>query len=165
MVGKVRAAVDVRTCEETLIIARVDAIAVEGFGSALERAHAYMQSGADVLFIEAPQSLLQMQQITASFGKEITLLANMVEGGRTPVKHVADLEELGFSLVITPGSLARAMAFAAQEMLKVLKRDGATTAYSENMMDFNQINKVLGLDDTLKVGDVYGPLLKKGAAE
>jgi 2-methylisocitrate lyase-like PEP mutase family enzyme len=164
MAGKVRAAVDARSSEETLIIARTDAIAVEGFSSALERAAAYQASGADVLFVEAPQSIDQMRQITARFNGEIPLLANMVEGGKTPIRHVGDLEDLGFSLVITPGSLARAMSFAAKEMLTTLKKDGTTAAYQGQMMDFNQLNRVLGLEDTLKIGDVYGPL-EKDAAE
>ena len=85
MVGKIRAACDARTTEDTLIVARTDAIAVEGFERALARAESYLEAGADVLFIEAPRTLNEMQTITTQFGRRIPLLANMVEGGHTPV--------------------------------------------------------------------------------
>ena len=95
MVGKVKAAVDARSNANTMIIARTDAIAVEGFDAALERAQAYYQAGADLLFIEAPESLEQMQQLNQKFAGKIPLLANMVEGGSTPIGAAKELEEMG----------------------------------------------------------------------
>ena len=95
MVGKIKAALDARRRPETLIIARTDGIAVEGFDAALERAGRYVEAGADVLFVEAPQSEDQMRAIVERFGGRIPLLANMVEGGRTPPKDAAELQAIG----------------------------------------------------------------------
>ncbi|MFW5661458.1 MAG: isocitrate lyase/PEP mutase family protein [Oceanicaulis sp.] len=155
MSGKVRAAVDARTSEATLIVARTDAIAVEGFDRALERAEAYLAAGADVLFVEAPQDLAQMERIAARFKSRVPLLANMVEGGRTPLRTAADLGEAGFRLVITPGAFVRALAFMAEEFLDVLKRDGATARYQSRMLDFAGLNARLGIDEMKAEGDRY----------
>ncbi len=91
MVGKIKAALDARRRDETLIVARTDGIAVEGFKAALERAERYIEAGADVLFVEAPQTLDQMQQIVTRFGARLPLMANMVEGGKTPQKTAGEL--------------------------------------------------------------------------
>ncbi|MEQ8406170.1 MAG: isocitrate lyase/phosphoenolpyruvate mutase family protein [Oceanicaulis sp.] len=155
MTGKVRAAVDARMSEDTLIIARTDAIAVEGFDFALARAESYLEAGADVLFIEAPQDLAQMEQIAAGFSGRVPLLANMVEGGRTPLRTAADLAAAGFPLVITPGAMVRALAFMAEEFLGVLKEDGATKRYQDRMLDFGQLNALLGIDEMKADGDRY----------
>ena len=162
MVGKVRAAVDARASDDTLIIARTDGIAVEGLDEALRRAEAYQQAGADVLFVEAPRSLAEMQAIAARL-PGTPLLANMVEGGRTPVSGADDLARLGFRLVITPGSLVRAMARAGAEMLAVLHQSGSTKGFQDRMDDFGQLNARLGLDDMLATGDAYGDPAKKAA--
>ena len=98
MVGKVKAAVDSRKTSDTLIIARTDARAVEGLQEAIDRAHAYHEAGADVLFIEAPRSVDELKLIRKSFDLNIPLLANMVEGGKTPVKTANDLKSLGFNI-------------------------------------------------------------------
>jgi 2-methylisocitrate lyase-like PEP mutase family enzyme len=155
MAGKVRAAVDARRSDDLLIIARTDAIAVEGFEAAIDRANAYREAGADVLFIEAPQSIDQMQRICRAFAGETPLLANMVEGGRTPLLSKVQLEELGFRIVITPGALVRATAYMAQDFLRTLKATGATAAMRDKMLDFAQINAILGLADVLDQGATY----------
>jgi 2-methylisocitrate lyase-like PEP mutase family enzyme len=155
MVGKVRAAVDARGSAETLVIARTDALAVEGLGAALERAHAYLEAGADVLFIEAPQSIEQMKEICGAFGHRVPLLANMVEGGKTPILSRTQLEEIGFRLVIAPGALVRAFAFMSQEFLRVLEAQGTSTPYRDRMFDFAAINALLGLPDLLAEGQSY----------
>ena len=162
MVGKVRAAVDARHSDDTLIVARTDGIAVEGLDEALRRADAYLQAGADVLFVEAPRSVTEMRAIAARF-PGTPLLANMVEGGRTPVSGADDLARLGFRLVITPGSLVRAMARAGAEMLAVLRETGSTKGYQDRMDDFGQLNARLGLDEMLATGDAYGDPEKKAA--
>ncbi len=162
MTGKVRAAVDARITEETLIIARTDAIAVEGLDEALRRAEAYARVGADVLFVEAPRSLAEMRKVAARLSGT-PLLANMVEGGRTPISGVDDLWQLGFQLVITPGSLVRAMAHAGAEMLGVLRKEGSTASFRERMDDFDALNARLGLEDMLALGDAYGDPEKKAA--
>lgn len=155
MAGKVRAAVDARQNENTLIIARTDAIAVEGLGRALERAALYRDAGADILFIEAPQSLDDMARIGKSFGDSVHLVANMVEGGRTPMRTLSQLSDLGFRLVITPGALVRAFAFMAQEFLAQLKANGSTAMYRERMLDFTQINSLVDLPSLLEEGRRY----------
>lgn len=144
MAGKVKAAVDARASEDTLIIARTDAIAVEGFDRALDRAALYRDAGADVLFVEAPQSLEQMAAICAAF-PDTPLLANMVEGGRTPILTCDQLSDMGFSVVISPGSMVRAHAFMASEFLRLLKANGTTGMFRDRMLDFKQINELLGL--------------------
>lgn len=147
MVGKVRAAVDARRDPGTILIARTDAIAVEGFEAALDRAAAYAEAGADVLFVEAPRSLDEMAGIGRRF--DLPLLANMVDGGKTPVRSAADLAELGFRLVIFPGALVRVQAFVAREMLATIARDGATTAMANRMFDFKGLQDLLGTERIL----------------
>lgn len=165
MAGKVRAAADARESSETLIIARTDAIAVEGFGAALARANAYLEAGADVLFVEAPQTLDQMREIAATFGGRAPLLANMVEGGKTPISTKAQLEDMGFRLVISPGSMVRAFAFMAQAFLADLHAHGSTAGSRERMLDFAQINALLGLPELLSEGEGYAPPSSRKAAE
>ena len=155
MVGKIRAALDARSSDETLIIARTDAIAVEGFASAMIRAEAYLAAGAEVLFIEAPQSLEQMQEIASRFAGRVPLLANMVEGGRTPVRSVTELGEVGFKLVIFPGGLARALAKAATDYFASLKRHGSTLPFADRMLDFDGLNHLLGTAELLELGASY----------
>jgi 2-methylisocitrate lyase-like PEP mutase family enzyme len=155
MVGKIKAALDARSNDQTLIIARTDAIAVEGFASAVIRAEAYLAAGADVLFIEAPQSLEQMQEIASRFAGRVPLLANMVEGGRTPVRSVAELGEIGFKLVIFPGGLARALAKAATDYFASLKQHGSTLPFADRMLDFDGLNHLLGTADLLELGARY----------
>ncbi|AOO83927.1 isocitrate lyase/PEP mutase family protein [Bosea vaviloviae] len=155
MVGKIKAAVDARASQETLIIARTDAIAVEGFESALERAHLYAQAGADMLFVEAPGSADELGRVTAELTGLAPLMANMVEGGRTPIKSAKELEALGFSLVIFPGGIVRALARAAQDFYGTLKRDGSTDAFRNQMFDFDQLNAVIGTPQMIAAGRSY----------
>jgi 2-methylisocitrate lyase-like PEP mutase family enzyme len=155
MVGKIKAAVDARRSEQTLIIGRTDAIAVEGFESALERAERYVEAGVDVLFIEAPQNDEQMKTLTAQFRDRVPLLANMVEGGKTPMKGAAELQELGYSLVIFPGGLIRAYSYMASEYLSSLHETGSTNAYRNRMLDFDQLQDVLGTESVLAAGGRY----------
>jgi 2-methylisocitrate lyase-like PEP mutase family enzyme len=153
MTGKLRAALDARTT--ALIMARTDAIAVEGIDAAMERAERYVQAGADILFIEAPQSEAQMKSITARFAKRVPLLANMVEGGKTPLLDATSLEAIGYRLAIFPGGLARCLAFAAQEYFGTLKRDGTTAALRGRMLDFQGLNRVIGTPQMLELGKRY----------
>jgi 2-methylisocitrate lyase-like PEP mutase family enzyme len=154
MAGKIKAAVDARANDRTVLIARTDAIGVEGFERALERAALYRDAGADVLFVEAPQTVEQMTRICTAFAGT-PLLANMVEGGRTPLRSAAELGQMGFRLIITPGAMVRAYAFMAQEFLRLLKQDGATANFRERMLDFKQINALLGLPDLMADGARY----------
>lgn len=155
MVGKVKAATDARASEDTLIIARTDGIAVEGLEAALDRAMAYKDAGADVLFIEAPKSEQDMARIVKHFDGSIPLLANMVDGGDPAVHNANSLHEAGFSLVITAGSMARAMAFAAEQTLQRLRNDGTTAGMSEQMLSFAGLNQRIGLPEMLERSEVY----------
>jgi 2-methylisocitrate lyase-like PEP mutase family enzyme len=160
MVGKIKAAVDARRSDQTLIVARTDAIAVEGFEAALERADAYLQAGADVLFIEAPQSDDQMRQITGRFAQRVPLLANMVEGGSTPILNTAELTELGYRLVITPGALVRALIPQVEALLASLKSTGSTRSFQGPMTDLKGVNARIGLADLVAQGQRFDPDLK-----
>jgi 2-methylisocitrate lyase-like PEP mutase family enzyme len=155
MTGKLRAALDARA--HSLIMARSDAIAVEGFDAAVERAERYLEAGADVIFIEAPQSESQMKTITGRFAKRVPLLANMVEGGKTPLFDAKGLEALGYRIAIFPGGLARLLTRAAQEYFAALKRDGTTAALHERMLDFEGLNRVIGTPQMLELGERYSP--------
>ncbi|HTZ76671.1 MAG TPA: isocitrate lyase/PEP mutase family protein [Stellaceae bacterium] len=155
MVGKLRAALDARPSPETLIIARTDAIAVEGFAAALDRAEAYREAGADLLFIEAPRSNAELAEICARFRGRAPLMANMVEGGRTPPKEAKELEALGFSLVIFPGGTVRALAHALQGYFASLHAHGSTTPWRDRMLDFDGLNQVIGTPDMLALGRRY----------
>ena len=114
MVGKIKAALDTRVSSDTLVIARTDAVAVEGFERAIERAARYREAGADVLFVEAPKTREELARVAQAL-PGVPLLANMVEGGKTPPLPAAALEALGFALVIFPGGIVRALARMAAD--------------------------------------------------
>jgi 2-methylisocitrate lyase-like PEP mutase family enzyme len=155
MVGKIKAALDARRQAETLIIARTDGIAVEGFDAALERSEHYVEAGADVLFVEAPQSVSQMQAIVARFGDRVPLMANMVEGGMTPQQNADALQKIGYSLVIFPGGMVRAMAQSVRAYLASLKTHGTNQPFRNQMLDFSELNQVLGTENMLATGASY----------
>ena len=155
MQGKIRAALDARASPDTLVIARTDAVAVEGLEPALERAERYREAGADVLFIEALRSVDEMKHALAHFRGRVPLLANMVEGGKTPLQPAADLQALGYSIAIFPGGLARALAFAAREYFAALRRDGSTGALRGRMLDFDGLNALIGTPAMLELGKRY----------
>jgi len=155
MVGKIKAALDARQDDNTLIIARTDARAVDGFEAALARGAAFKEAGADILFIEAPQSLEEMQKITTTFAADIPLLANMVEGGKTPIRTANDLEQLGYKMAIFPGGAVRAIALHLQAYYQGLLKEGNNEAFSEKMHDFNSLNEVIGTKELLELGKKY----------
>lgn len=155
MIGKIRAAVDARSPTGPLIIARTDAIAVEGLGPAIERARRYAGAGADALFVEGPQDQEMLATIGRELGQTAPLMANMVEGGVTPLLSSDELQAMGYSLVIFPGSLARAYGFAAQALFGTLRRDGTTAAFRDRMMDFTQLNQFLKTEAFLALGQKY----------
>ena len=155
MVGKIKASLDARKNENTVIIARTDARAVEGLDAAFDRAAAYRDAGADILFIEAPQSLEEMKNITATFGNELPLLANMVEGGKTPISSVKELEDIGYHIAIFPGGAVRAIAHHLNAYYSGLLRDGNNKKFSEKMYDFDGLNEVIGTKELLAQGMKY----------
>ena len=157
MSGKIRAAVDARQNSDTLIIARTDAVAVEGIDAALDRAERYAEAGADMLFVEAPGSKSDLQRIVDRFAGRQAVMANMVEGGMTPALTAADLGAMGVSLVIFPGGLARATVFMVREYLASLRQNGSTDPYRARMVDFGGLNDLLGTDEYLRTGKTYEP--------
>lgn len=142
---KIRAAADGKLNPDTLLIARTDARAVLGLDAAIERGKLYLDSGADALFIEAPQNEQELEIICKTFPDTI-LLANMVEGGRTPNLTAKDLENMGFKILCSPCSLVYTVSKALNDLLTTLRRDGTTKNFSPNMLDFTEFNKFIGLE-------------------
>ena len=155
MVGKIAAMADARASDETLIIARTDAVAVEGFDAAIDRAEAYVEAGADALFIEALRSVDEMTTVTERFKDRVPLLVNMVEGGATPIQNAAFLNDLGFSVVIFPGGIVRALAHTAESYYQSLMATGSNRAFADRMFDFGGLNDRLGTDEMLALGKRY----------
>ncbi len=155
MTGKLKAALDARASADTLIIARTDAIAVEGLDPALERADAYLEAGADVLFIEAPKDRAAMVKINQRFAGRVPLLANMVEGGKTELLSAAALEKLGYSIVIFPGGLVRALSRTAQDYFESLIENGTTEPFLDRMADFAELNRIIGTPEMLNTAAKY----------
>ena len=156
MCGKLRAALDARHSEQTLILARTDALAVEGFEAAMERAEAYLACGVDALFIEALRTPEQMAQACERFASRIPLLANMVEGGKTPIQSADELGRIGFRIVIFPGGTARAVADTLQRYYASLHTHRTTAPMRDHMLDFDQLNDVIGTAALLEEGKKYG---------
>jgi 2-methylisocitrate lyase-like PEP mutase family enzyme len=155
MCGKIRAALDARASEQTLIIARTDAIAVDGLQAALDRAESYAEAGADMLFVEAPQSVGDIQAIMARLKGKAPLMANMVEGGKTPLMSASELEQIGYSMVIFPGGAVRAIAATAQRYYASLLATGSNAAMAGAMFDFGGLNEIIGTVEMLAHGAKY----------
>ena len=155
MQGKLKAALDARHSSNTLILARTDALAVEGIQSALDRAEAYLACGVDALFIEALRTPEQMQQACAQFAHRTPLLANMVEGGQTPIQSATELGDRGFRIVIFPGGTARAVAHTLQGYYGSLKAHQTTTPWRDKMLDFDALNQLIGTPELLALGKQY----------
>jgi 2-methylisocitrate lyase-like PEP mutase family enzyme len=155
MCGKLRAALDARRSSDTLILARTDAAAVEGLEAAFERAERYLETGVDALFIEALRSLEEMEAACKRFAGRVPLLANMVEGGKTPVQSAQTLTKLGFRIVIFPGGTARAVTHTLQGYYGSLREHGTTAPWQDRMLDFDGINEVIGTNALLAEGQLY----------
>jgi 2-methylisocitrate lyase-like PEP mutase family enzyme len=155
MCGKLRAALDARRSGDTLILARTDALAVEGFDAAIERAEKYLACGVDALFIEALRTPAQMDAACRRFAQRVPLLANMVEGGRTPLQSAAELERRGFRIVIFPGGTARAVAHTLQAYYASLHAHGSSAPWQERLLDFDALNALIGTPELLALGKRY----------
>ncbi len=142
MVQKVHAAVDARSSEDLLIIARTDARAISSLDEALDRAGRYLEAGADILFVEAPMSVEELAVIGSSF--PVPLVANMVEGGKTPLLSVAELAGLGFSLVLFANAALRVSQRAISEMLRELAVSGSTSALLDRMATWDERQSSVG---------------------
>lgn len=155
MAGKIKAAVDARASEDTLIIARTDAVAIEGLEAAIDRAALYAEAGADILFVEAPRSAEQLTAVSSALGGRRPLLANMVEGGNTPMFSASELGRMGYSIVIFPGGIVRALARTAQDYYASLQEHGTNTPFSGRMFDFGALNELIGTPQMLDLGRRY----------
>ncbi len=147
MVERVVAARRARSGDDGIvIIARTDAAAVEGIDNAIARARTYGEAGADVLFVEAPSSWDELAMVAGELG-DWPLVANMVEFGKTPLLSAEELGDLGFSLILFPGSLTRTVTLAAQETLDELRSTGTTMGRLDAMATFDEVNRVVGLTE------------------
>ena len=154
MVDKIAAVADARR-RDTLIIARTDAIGVEGFDAATCRAEAYIAAGADALFIEAPRSAVELQKIGDQFAGRVPLIANMVEGGATPALDAQSLEAMGFDIVIFPGGIVRALTRTAQDYYDSLHKTGSNAPFADRMFDFDGLNQAIGTAEFLSLGEKF----------
>lgn len=155
MVQKIRAAVDARQDPDFVLIARTDAGAVHGFKEALRRGQAYREAGADMLFIEAPRSLEELQTIKATFS-DVPLLFNWAESGKTPPLSLPEIHTLGFKLVIFPVSLLFAATKSMLSLLELLKQGETPTSYAANSVTFAQFTDKIGLPDIQQLERLYG---------
>lgn len=155
MSGKIRAALDARRDDRTVIIARTDALGVNGFEDALERAESYLEAGADAIFIEAPKSVGQMRLIGKQFGTRTPLVHNLVEGGNSPVDTAGELEELGYRIALYPAALIHNLVPRSQQLLDTILKNGSTSSIRQDMIDLSEINQLLGAEQLLATGKTY----------
>ena len=153
MIGKIKAAVDTRRDPDLVIIARSDARAIEGLAAAVDRVNAYLEAGADVGFVEAPQTVEELRIV----GREVRgpALVNVFEGGKTPMLGAKELEDMGFRLGIYPSQTHRAAIRAAQHVLAAMKRDGDTRAIETELATFQEREDAVGTADWRALEDKY----------
>jgi 2-methylisocitrate lyase-like PEP mutase family enzyme len=126
-----------------------------GIDEAIRRGHAFAEAGTDLLFIESPESVDEMRCIASSFNPPV--MANMVEGGQTPQLTITELQDLGFKLVIFPGTSTFITAMAVMKAMQELKRSGTTRSLHNQMMSFNEFNEMIGLPEVTKIENLYMP--------
>jgi len=144
MVAKVKAAVDARIDDDFIIMARTDALAVNGLEDAVERSNLFAQAGADLIFVEAPTTLEQMKEITARI--DAPLLANNIEGGKSPLLTAKELEKIGYNTVVFPVAVTYTVAKAVRDLMEELAATGTTAGFRKNMVSFDEFNHLIGLD-------------------
>ena len=142
MVHKIRVIKDAQTDPDFVVIARTDAIAAEGFDAAIERSHAYLEAGADVIFVEAPETVEQIEAIARLIPQP--KLINMFHGGKTPMVGKQRLRELGYKFIIIPSDLQRAAIKACQRVLAAIHRDGDSSSEQDNMAAFKEREEIVG---------------------
>lgn len=153
MAQKIRAVKDAATDPDLVLIARTDGLAVEGFEATVDRSHAYMEAGADVIFVEAPTSIEQIERIADLL--PYPKLINMFAGGKTPLIATDRLGELGYAIVIIPSDLQRAAIFAMEQTLAAIKRDGSSASFQDNMVSFGNREVIIGTEDWLERDKAY----------
>ena len=156
---KLSAAIDARESRDFFIVARTDARATEGLDEAISRGKENKKTGADAIFVEAPKTLDEMKQI----GREINapLVANMIEGGATPLSSAEALNKMGFKIVLYPLSILYANAFATMNILSELKKTGSTLKYRHKVVNFDQFNDLVELDKFRNMEKRYGKIKRE----
>jgi methylisocitrate lyase len=146
---KLQAAIDAKKSKDFIIVARTDARATRGLDEAIERARYYKKIGADAVFVEAPKSIDEMKKI----GKSINapLVANMIEGGATPISSAKELHKMGFKIILYPLSVLYANTFASLQILKELRKSGTTTKLKKNVVSFDEFNEIVELSKFRKL--------------
>lgn len=152
-VGRIRAAVDAR--DDLHIIARTDALAIEGLNAALDRAQAYREAGADILFVEGPRTLEEASEIARRFAADIPLVHNLVEGGVTPSTDCATFFDMGYAITLHPLLLMHAMVKAAPHVFSVLKDTGSTASLRDEIVDLHEMNRLTGAKTMLEEANAY----------
>lgn len=145
MERKLRAAVEARSNPDTVIVARTDALQAHGLDEAIDRGNAYVQAGADMVFVDAPRSREDVAEIAQRV--DGLSMANMTETGRTPTMTVDELAELGYRLVIYPSTQTWIFARAYEELCRELREKGTTEGLRDRMMSFDELNGLLGVED------------------
>lgn len=151
---KLHAALDARKSKDFIIVSRTDARATEGLDKAIERGLYYKKIGADVIFVEAPQSISEMKKIGKSI--KAPLVANMIEGGATPISSALALQKMGFKIILYPLSVLFANTYASLQILKELKKSGTTSKLSKNLVNFDEFNEIVELSKFRKLENRYG---------
>jgi len=150
---KLQAAIDARQNKDFMIVARTDARATEGLNKAIERGLYYKKIGADVIFVEAPKTIQEMKKIGKSI--KAPLVANMIEGGVTPISSAKMLHKMGFKIILYPLSILFANAFASLEILKELRKTGTTIKLNKKLVSFSQFNELVELSKFRKLEKRY----------
>ncbi len=155
MVQKVRAASDARSDDDFVLIARTDARGVEGFEAAVERSHAYLDAGADVLFFEAPTSEDELRRVGEEFGEDVPLIANMTEGGETPLFSAAEFEAMGFDVVLYPATGFKAAARAMGDVYGEIAETGTQEGVMDELVSWQGRNEITGLEEIVELERKY----------
>jgi methylisocitrate lyase len=155
MVQKLRAAADAREDDDFVLIARTDARAVEGFEAAVERSEAYLDAGADVLFFEAPTSEAELRRVGEEFGDDVPLVANMTEGGETPLFTAEEFEAMGFDVVLYPATGFKAAARAMRDVYEEIAETGTQKGVMDELVSWQGRNDITGLDAIVELEEKY----------
>jgi len=153
MTAKIKAAVDTRTDEDLVIMARTDALAIYGMGEAIDRANRYREAGADLILVDALTTKEEMIRLNREV--DAPTMATQIEGGRTPICTTKELEEMGFNTVVYPGSSFFAAAWAIKRVMEEIYHKGVTTAFLDNMILFNGVDEIVGLNKVREIEAYY----------
>lgn len=153
MIPKIKAAVDTRVDEDLVIMARTDALAIHGIEEAIERANRYREAGADMIFVEAPTTREEMIRINKEI--DAPTMAIQIEQGRTPICTIKELEEMGFNAVVYPGTSFFVAAFAIRKAMRELYEKGVTTGCVDEMILFDELNRLAGLERVREIESRY----------